>query len=277
MPPPASWVGSMWTSVEAGRGELVPVRGGGEGPDARADLGGRGGELLGVGAAGGDQVADAEPAARAQHPGDLAQDGGLVHAEVEHAVGDHDVDRGAGQRDVLDRAQADLDVAGLGGRAAGQLDHLRGRVQADDPTRRADPAGREQQVEPGAAAEVEHGLPGPQLGHADRVAAAEAEREVPAELLRGVLLGAERVRAAGVRLAAGRRDRLGGVPVRDRGRVRIGRHRDRWIGRHSGPEVSRHGGRRISRPGGPVLGHWRPPPEWLDRGPSRRRRRTGSS
>ena len=56
---------------------------------------------------------------------------------------------------------------------AGQLEHLVGHVEAVGLAGRADPAGGEQDVDPAARAEVEHGLALVQLGDRGRVAAAE--------------------------------------------------------------------------------------------------------
>ena len=78
------------------------------------------------------------------------------------------------ERDLLDRAVEELDVgrAGLGGVAAGQLEHLDGGVEPVGEPGRADPAGRQQHVDAAAGAEVQHGLAGMQVGDGDRVAAA---------------------------------------------------------------------------------------------------------
>ena len=72
------------------------------------------------------------------------------------------------------RAVEELDVrrAGLGGVAAGQLEHLDGGVEPVGEPGRADPAGRQQHVDAAAGAEVQHGLAGLQVGDGDRVAAA---------------------------------------------------------------------------------------------------------
>ena len=62
----------------------------------------------------GDDVADREAPTGAQDPRRLAEHRGLVGREVDHAVGDHDVDRGVGERNVLDRALQELDVLDAG-------------------------------------------------------------------------------------------------------------------------------------------------------------------
>ena len=69
-----------------------------------------------------------------------------------------DVDRVVGQRDLLDRALEELDVLdpGLRWLCARELEHLVGHVEAVGLAGRADPAGREQNVDAAAGAEVEH-------------------------------------------------------------------------------------------------------------------------
>jgi hypothetical protein len=62
----------------------------------------------------GDDVADPKAAAGLEHTERLGQHGGLVAGQVDHAVRDDHVDRSAGQRDGLDGAVQELDVAGSG-------------------------------------------------------------------------------------------------------------------------------------------------------------------
>ena len=77
---------------------------------------------------------------------------------------------------VLDAAVEELDVggAGLGGVAAGEVEHLVGHVEPVGEAGRADPLGGQQHVDAAARAEVEHGLAGVEVGDGGRVAAAEA-------------------------------------------------------------------------------------------------------
>ncbi len=56
------------------------------------------------------QVGDGDPPAGLQHASDLLPDLRLIRREVQHAVGDHDVHTGIGHGQVLDLAQAELDV-----------------------------------------------------------------------------------------------------------------------------------------------------------------------
>lgn len=58
----------------------------------------------------GDHVGDADPFARHQDGVGLGEHGGLVDGQVDHASGDHDVDRGGGQWDGFDGALEELDV-----------------------------------------------------------------------------------------------------------------------------------------------------------------------
>ena len=137
--------------------------------------------LLHVGAGGvvhvgvGDHVGDGEAAAGAQDAGGFAQDLALVAGEVDHAVGDDDVDAGVGERHVLEVALANstLSSAGLGGVGAREVEHLVGHVEPDGAAGGADAAGGDQDVGAGARAEVEHGLALVQVGDRGRNAAAE--------------------------------------------------------------------------------------------------------
>jgi hypothetical protein len=58
------------------------------------------------------EVADPDPAARAQNAGDLGERGGLVGGEHDDAVGDDVVDGPVVEGDVVDRAVEALDVGG---------------------------------------------------------------------------------------------------------------------------------------------------------------------
>ena len=116
---------------------------------AELGLGQRAGDAAGplrhVGAGGlvhalvGDHVGDGEAAAGAQHARGLGEHDALVGGEVDHAVGDDDVDGGVGQRDLLEVALEELDVldAGRGGVGAREREHLVGHVEPDAPCRSA--------------------------------------------------------------------------------------------------------------------------------------------
>jgi len=125
-----------------------------------------------------DNVADPDPSAGPQHPGDLSENGVLVGREHDDAVGHHDVNGFVVERKVLDRAVEELDVrrANSGGVTAGQLDHLDGGVDPVDVAGRPDPTSRQHHIEAAARAEVEHRVTLPQLGDRNGVAVAEAQR-----------------------------------------------------------------------------------------------------
>ena len=107
-PGSASEVGVMRMLVNPLASSRLAVLTGGEGP------GGAAGALLGFRALGrvealvGDDVADSQPAARAEHPERLGQYAGLVGGQVDHAIGDDHVHVAVGQRDVLDVAVQEL-------------------------------------------------------------------------------------------------------------------------------------------------------------------------
>ena len=172
------------------------------------------GALLGAQRVLGHDVADPDPAARPQDPGDLGEDCVLVGSEVHDAVADDDVDRLGRQRQRLDVALQELDVRGpgLGGVRLGEREHLVGHVDPEGPAGRPDPLGRQEDIDPTAGAEVEDPLARMQVGDRGRVAAAERRQD------RGVgqLVALERrvqVRPDGLGIAA-TRGALGGA---DRG------------------------------------------------------------
>ena len=100
-----------------------------------------------------DRVGDHQPSAGPQDAEGLPEDLPLVGREVDDAVRDDDVDRGVGHREVLDLAEPELDVRVLALLRVlpRPREHLRRHVHADHPAVRADPVGREEAVEPGAA------------------------------------------------------------------------------------------------------------------------------
>ena len=146
----------------------------------------------------GDDVGDREAATRPEHPSRLAEDPGLVGGEVDDAVRDHHVDGLVGQRDLLDRSLDELDVrprpaARWLPRASSSISSVMSSPYA--LPRRADPAGREQDVDAAAGAEIEDGFALVELGDGRRVSAAQRSelRRVGKRvaLLAGVELGAE--------------------------------------------------------------------------------------
>ena len=116
-----------------------------------------------------DDVADPDSTSGPQDPGDLAEDGGLVGRQVDHAVADDDVDRVGRHRDGLDVALQEFDVRGAGFSrvARGQREHLVRHVEPERPTGGSDSLRREEDVDPAAGAEVEDALALVQFG--DRI------------------------------------------------------------------------------------------------------------
>ena len=175
MPSATACVGSHGNVAQADRRspllELRERQGAGDAAHVAAALG----TFVGSQRVIGDDVGDADPAARAQDARDLGEDGRLVRGQVDDAVADDDVDRVGRQRDLLDVALEQLDVghAGLGDVALGEGEHLVGHVEAEDAAGRADALGRQEHIDAAARAQVEHPLALVQLGHGDRVAAAE--------------------------------------------------------------------------------------------------------
>src|SRR5829696_3183448 len=147
----------------------------------------------------GDDIADREASAAAQHARRLAEHGRLVFGQVDHAVADDHVDRVVGQWRRLDRALDELDIlhTGLGLVSPRQLEHLVGHVQAVGLAGGADAAGREQHVDATPGPEVENRLALMQIGDCGRVAAAERSQvgRVGQRLTIGVVVetGAERL------------------------------------------------------------------------------------
>jgi len=123
----------------------------------------------------GDDVGDPDPTTRCEHPEHFGEHRGLVGRQVDHAVGDDDIHRGIGQRNVLDGARAELHIArtGLGGVCPGQGEHLLGHVHAVGEAGVPDPAGGQQHVDAPTRTQIQHPLPPAQLGHRHGVAAAQ--------------------------------------------------------------------------------------------------------
>ena len=126
---------------------------------------------------GAHDVGNGEPTAGFEHAKRLAEHLFLVGDEVDHAIRDHDVGGVVGDRQMLEFAEAELDVGGADlGRVLARLgQHLVGHVDADDPARVTDLPRRQKTVEAGAAAEIDDGLARLHRGDRLRVAAAEPE------------------------------------------------------------------------------------------------------
>jgi hypothetical protein len=136
----------------------------------------------------GDDVADADPAAWLKDAVDLGEHGRLVDRQVDHAVGDHHVDRGGGQGDLLDVALEEGDVAGAGlvSVAAGEGEHLLGHVQPVGMAGGTDPLGGQQHVDAATGAEVQHHLALAEVGDGGGIAATQAGQQ--RSLRQGVLV-----------------------------------------------------------------------------------------
>ena len=116
---------------------------------------------------------EVEPAARTQHAERLAQHLRLVGREVEHAVRQDDVDRRAGDRQLLEHPAADLDErvqARLARGVGGGLAHRGREIDADRAPVWTDAACRQQEIHAGAARVIEHDLAGADRPGGDRVA-----------------------------------------------------------------------------------------------------------
>ncbi len=160
---------------EAGRLQSRAVFGEGQRAGDTADVVAALGPLVCGEGVVGDDVGDADPAAGSQDAEGLGEHGGLVGGQVDHAVGDDDVDRVRGQRDGFDGALEEFDVrrAGLRRVGEGQGEHLVGHVQPVRLAGRADAAGREQDVDAAPGAEIEDALTFAEFGYGGGVAAAE--------------------------------------------------------------------------------------------------------
>src|SRR5690606_14921175 len=124
-----------------------------------------------------DDVGHLQASAGAQHAEGFGEDLVLVGAEVDDAVGDDDVDGRVRDGEMLDLAEAELDVGGpdLLGVAAGERDHLGGHVNAVDAAGLADHLRGEEAVDAAAGAEVEDDLAAFERGDGGGVAAAEGD------------------------------------------------------------------------------------------------------
>ena len=187
MPRPAAQVATysrlsgftwMLISDEAGRLEPVLDRTGRRRPgDAAAQQRLVGGEI-GRQRADVHHIGDRQPPTRLQHAERLAEHLRLVRHQVDHAVGDDHVARPVGDRQMLEFAQPELDIARADARriVARLGQHLVGHVDADHPALGSDLPGGEQAVEAGTAAEIDQHLTRSQSS--DRLGIAAAQTEV---------------------------------------------------------------------------------------------------
>ena len=111
----------------------------------------------------------------------LAEHLRLVRAQVDDAVGDHDIHALRGDGEVLDQPLAKLDgprVAGVDRVGAGALEHLGRHVDADEAAFRAELLGGEQGVESRSGAQVDDGFAWFQASERRGVPAAKPEIRV---------------------------------------------------------------------------------------------------
>ena len=122
-----------------------------------------------------DDVADPDAPARLEDPPDLGQHGRLVDRQVDHAVGDHHVDRVRGQRNLLDDALEEVRVrdSRVARVLLGEGKHLVRHVQPVGDPGGPDPLGREDHVDSAPGAEVEHGVALVEVRDGGRVSAPE--------------------------------------------------------------------------------------------------------
>ena len=125
--------------------------------------------------AAGNDIGYGESAAGFQNAESLAQNFILVGGKIDDAVGDDDVDRVVGQRNVFNFAFQKFDV--FNARFAlvfvGESQHLVGHVESIGFAGGADAPGGEQHVDAAARAEIENGFARLQFRERRRIAAAE--------------------------------------------------------------------------------------------------------
>ena len=106
--------------------------------------------------------ASLEPAARLEHAKQLSEDGPLVRQRLmtpfERTTST--LASGSGSASAKPLAKLDVAQAEQPGVASGFVEHGRGHVDANDVALGADLPGREERVEAGARAEIEHLSPG---------------------------------------------------------------------------------------------------------------------
>ena len=85
-----------------------------------------------------DDVGEREPPSWAQHAGGLLEDAALDHGEVDHAVGDHDVEARVAERQPVDPRLDEVDLVEALAEPRGLVELLAREVDADDVAGRAD-------------------------------------------------------------------------------------------------------------------------------------------
>ena len=117
-------------------------------------------------------VGELQHTARLEHAVDLVEHGALVGAQVDDAVGDHDVGPAILDRQLLGETATELDVRQTEhfARGSGLGEHLVGHVDTDDVAVGADVVGGDEAVEASAGADIDDAFPGAQLAQRERVA-----------------------------------------------------------------------------------------------------------
>jgi hypothetical protein len=127
------------------------------------------------------EVGEQQQPVRAEHPADLGEQLGLPVAVqvVEHQRGEHPVDGTVGLRELLGEPDLEAPRDLRSGRLPpSPAQRRRVRVEAGQLHVRMPAAERDEQV-PGAAADVQHPLPRPQLGAVDQVVVQPADAGQP--------------------------------------------------------------------------------------------------
>jgi hypothetical protein len=103
-----------------------------------------------------------QPSARLQDPHDLGEDLPFVGAQVDDAVADDHIGPATFDRQILDQALPELDIAVAHRRRrhAGALQHLVGHIDADNLTLDPDLFGGDKAVEAAARPEIDDPLAG---------------------------------------------------------------------------------------------------------------------
>jgi len=106
-----------------------------------------------------DNVGDLDTAARLEHTGDFGHGAFFLGDEVEHAIGDDDVDALIVHRQVRRVSLPDVDMSQSGHRGALQRPsaHCLGHVDPDGPAGGPGPLRGEQQIHSSATADVKNG------------------------------------------------------------------------------------------------------------------------
>ena len=96
-----------------------------------------------------DDVGDLQPPARLEHAVGLGQHGRLVRAEIDDAVGDHDVCHRVRNGELFEKTPPGTRrcPARAAGIAARLVQHRRRHIDADHPARRTPPSRRQKRVE----------------------------------------------------------------------------------------------------------------------------------